>query len=37
MPITFCNKFTRKLAKLGHSKKVARRFAKVFAVLMTRR
>ena len=35
MPITFCTKVTRKIAKLGYEKKVARRFAKVFAVLMT--
>jgi hypothetical protein len=35
MPITFCNRVTRKIAKLGYEKKVARRFAKVFAVLMT--
>ena len=35
MPLTFCTKVTRKIAKLGYEKKVARRFAKVFAVLMT--
>ena len=34
MPITFCTRVTRKLARLGNSKKIARRFAKVFAVLM---
>ena len=34
MPLTFCTKVTRKIAKLGYPKKVARRFAKVFAVLM---
>ena len=35
MPLTFCTKVTRKIAKLGYEKKVARRFAKAFAILMT--
>jgi hypothetical protein len=35
MPLTFCTKVTRKIAKLGYTKKVARRFAKAFAILMT--
>ena len=35
MSLTFCTKVTRKIAKLGYTKKVARRFAKAFAILMT--
>ncbi|WP_292369691.1 hypothetical protein [Methanoregula sp. UBA64] len=35
MSLTFCTKVTRKIANIGYPKKVARRFAKVFAVLMT--
>jgi hypothetical protein len=35
MPLTFCTKVTRKLAKIGYPKKAARRFAKTCFVLMT--
>jgi hypothetical protein len=34
MPLEFCTKVTRKLAKIGYPKKVARRIAKTYFVLM---
>jgi hypothetical protein len=34
MPITFCNRVTRKLARLGYHRKAARRLATACAILM---
>jgi hypothetical protein len=35
MPLTFCTKVMRKIAKLGYDKKVARRFAQFCCLAMT--